>query len=122
MRVSEAAFIVAAKWRIVAEVGAGEVVEQDIECGVEEISTTAIPVIEQGRLVFEQLVMKGNSLWLAAILASLPSRSTRAHCSNRYRRSRQSLPGDGNRWATSTNRTRSHRVQLRPFGKRANQR
>ena len=61
-RIPEAAFVLVAKRRIGLKVRAGQVVEQHVELDVEQIPPTPDQVIEQRRLVFEQLVVTGVEL------------------------------------------------------------
>ncbi len=73
------------------EIGAGQIVEQHVEIGVEEIAPALRQMGEQRVLVREQQVLAG--IELVRLAKSDPSRSAIALLPNQSRCSRHSLPG-----------------------------
>ncbi len=64
--------------RLPFEVGAGEIVEQDLAVGIEEITPAFLQVCEQRILVLHGLVERTVEPVLAATAASQPSRKSMA--------------------------------------------
>jgi len=56
-RVAEPALVALRKRRLRLEVGAGQIVEQDVEAGIEQVPPPARQVIEQRRLVLQQTIV-----------------------------------------------------------------
>src|SRR5260370_819474 len=78
------------------KIGAGQIIEQDFKTGAEQILPALAQMIEQRRLVLQQLVGAAVGPFFSTSASSAPSRSAIALCSNHSRCKRHSLPGSIN--------------------------
>lgn len=61
-RIPEAALVAVGEWRVGFEVGAGQVVEQHVEAGIEQVTPALLQMPEQRILMGQQAIMAGVEL------------------------------------------------------------
>jgi hypothetical protein len=103
------------------EIGAGQVVEQPVERGVEQIAPALRQMREQSLFVFEQHVVAGVELMRLGEAEVGAKQAAMALSRTHWRCNRHSLPGAMSRYVASTCSTSFQRVPLRLAGSRSAQ-